>query len=239
MKRYLEIRKEISGRIESGEWAVGYKLPREIELCTLFDASRTTVRRALSLLVEEGVLRRVKGTGTFVSRPQLFDKTTFFIESFARELKSQGLTAVTEVLECRRIPADEAVARALGLHLREPVLKLRRLRYSAELSEQGPITLTTSYFPQPVGDLLESFDYETVSLYDAMRRCRIVRAHSEKTISATRLPVRDCRLLSAGEEDLFLVVATVSYDRENHPVEYCESYYPVDRNTFRLHVVTD
>lgn len=238
-KRYLEIRKAVNGRIESGEWQIGYKLPREVELCAIFDASRTTVRRALSALVEEGVLRRVKGTGTFVSRPQIFDRTTFFIESFAEELKAQGLSAMTEVLECRMTYADERVARMLCCSERDPVFKLRRLRYSRELSEKGPIALTTSYFPEAVGRELERYDFETVSLYEAMRRSRIVRTHSEKTISATRLSEKECRLLSAETEDLFLIVMTVSYNRENRPLEYCESCYPVDRNTFRLHVVTD
>ncbi len=239
MKRYLEIRDTVRRRIDSGEWPVGYRLPRELALCTDFDASRTTVRRALSALVEEGLLRRVKGTGTFVSRPQIFDKTTFFIESFAEELKSQGLSPVTEVLECRTVGAEARVASALGLSVGDPVLKLRRLRYSKEQLLAGPTTLTASYFPAWVGRLLESVDFEEVSLYDAMRGQGIVRAQSEKTVSATRLPMRDCRLLSAAEDDLFLVVTTVSYDREARPVEYCESHYPVDRNVFRLHVVTD
>ena len=239
MKRYLEIRETVRGRIGSGEWPVGYRLPREIELCRELDASRTTVRRALAPLVEEGLLRRVKGTGTFVSRPHIFDKTTFFIESFAEELKAQGLSVVTEVLECRMISAEGSVAEALGVPGGERLLKLRRLRYSRELPIDGPTTLTTSYFPERVGRMLESVDFERVSLFEAMKRCGIVRAQSEKTISATHLTVGDCRLLGAKEGDIFLVVTTVSYDREGSPVEYCESFYPVDRNVFRLHVVTD
>ena len=238
-KRYLEIRREVMRRIDSGEWPVGYKLPREVELCEIFDVGRTTVRRALSALVEEGKLRRVKGTGTFVSRPQIFDKTTFFVQSFAEELKAQNLTSVSEVLECRILAADERVSTALGIPLKARVFKLRRLRYARELGEHGPITLTASYFPERVGKLLERFDFEEISLYQALRSCGIVRSHSEKTITAQHLPVRDCRLLSAEPDAIFLLVTTVSYDRENRPVEYCESYYPVDRNIFRLHVVTD
>lgn len=238
-KRYLEIRREIGRRIDSGEWPVGYKLPREVELCDIFDVGRTTVRRALSALVESGKLRRVKGTGTFVSRPQIFDKTTFFVQSFAEELKSQNLTCLSEVLECRGVTADGRIAEALRVEESARIFKLRRLRYSQELLETGPITLTASYFPESVGRSLERYDFERVSLYRAMQECGIVRAHSEKTITATHLPPKDCRLLSAREEDIFLLVTTVSYDRDNCPVEYCESYYPVDRNSFRLHVVTD
>ena len=239
-KRYLEIRREICRRIDNGEWQVGYRLPKETELCVQFDVGRTTVRHALSALVEEGKLRRVKGTGTFVSRPQILEKTTFFIQSFAEELKSQGLSCKTEVLECRTLRStDPAVYAALQLPESAPVWKLRRLRYSDELREKGPITLTVSYFPTEIGKRLEGYDFETVSLYNAMQESHTVRARSEKTVSATRLPPKDCRLLSADAEDLFLAVTSVSFDREGHPIEYCVSHFPVDRHTFRLHVVTD
>lgn len=237
--RYIDVRKAIREKIDNGEWCVGYKLPREMELCGMFEVSRTTVRRALSELDREGLIRRVKGTGTFVSRPQLFDKTTFFIKSFAEELKAQGLTAVSEVLEQHTVLSDEHIASALEIQKGSPVLKLRRLRYSREMSTDGPITLTTSYFPMSIGNVLQSVDFENLSLYDAMRKYGIVRAQCEKTVSATRLSGRDCRLLLATEEDLFLIVTTVSYDRDRRPVEYCESCYPVDRNVFRLHVVTE
>ncbi len=239
-KRYLEIRREICRRMESGEWPMGYKLPRETELCSLFDVSRTTVRHALAALVTDGLLRRVKGTGTFVSRPQILEKTTFFIQSFAEELKSRGMTCQTEVLECRTLPCrEEAVCAALRLPQGSPVWKLRRLRYSKELQEKGPITLTVSYFPQDIGKRLEGYDFEAFSLYNAMLQSNTERARSEKTVSATRLSPQDCRLLSARTEDLFLTVTSVSYDRSDRPIEYCVSLFPVDRHTFRLHVVTD
>lgn len=238
-KRYLEIRAQMTAYMDSGKWPIGYKIPREMDLCAQFDVSRTTVRRALSALTEEGRLRRIKGTGTFVSRPQIFARTTFFIQSFAEELKSQGLCCETEVLECRYVSAEAQVAAALGLTVGTRVFKLRRLRYSKEQQEHGPIVLTASYFPAHVGALLESYDFEKHSLFSAMERYRIVRAHSEKSITATRLPPKECRLLSAKDEDLFLKVTSVCFDREERAVEYCESYFPTDRNTFRLHVVTD
>lgn len=239
-KRYLEIQKEIQRRITDGEWPVGYKLPRETELCALFDASRTTVRRALSAPVAEGKLRRIKGTGTFVSSPQIFEKTTFFIQSFAEELKNQGLSCETEVLECRTVTVtDKKILTALGLCHSARLFKLRRLRYSKELREKGPITLTVSYFPADIGKLLEDYDFESGSLYRAMQLCHLTRARSEKTVAPTRLPLRDCRLLSAAPDDLFLAVTSVSFDRDGHALEYCESYFPSDRNSFRLHVVTD
>ncbi len=240
MKRYEEIRKAVKEKIESGEWSVGYKLPKETELCRLFDVSRTTVRRALSSLTEEGLLRRIKGTGTFVSRPQIIDKTTFFIQSFAEELRARDLTCVTEVLEFRMVTlGEEQVAKALGLPLGARILKLRRLRYSKELGEGGPITLSTSYFPEDIGAVILRQDPEKTSLYWILKSNGISRVRSKKTFSATRLSARDCRMLSASAEDIFFLVASESYDKSGRPIEYCESYYPIDRNVFTVNVNND
>ena len=52
-KRYQEIVDYIKEKIDSTAWPVGYKLPREVDLCTEFDVSRTTIRRALSVLVAD------------------------------------------------------------------------------------------------------------------------------------------------------------------------------------------
>ena len=58
-KRYQKIVDYIKEKIDSTAWPVGYKLPREVDLCTEFDVSRTTIRRALSVLVADGHLQRL------------------------------------------------------------------------------------------------------------------------------------------------------------------------------------
>lgn len=240
MKQYQHVREQIEQTIESGEWPIGYKLPKEVELCKQFDVSRTTVRHALEQLVADGKLRRIKGTGTFVSRPHHMDKSTLFMQSFAEELKAQGLTSVTEVLEFRTIPAtDPAVIRGLSVPQGQSVLKLRRLRYAAEYGENGPMVLTTSYFPADMGSLIQQYDPERLSLYRILQLCGVMRTKSEKTISATRLSKKECRLLNADEDDLFLSVKTTSRDKTGRPVEYCESFYPADRHVFTIHITTE
>lgn len=239
-KRYLEVRRAANEKIERGEWAVGYKLPREVDLCREFDVSRTTMRRALSTLVEEGKLKRIKGTGTFVSRPQIFEKTTFFTHSFAEELRSQGLTCKTEVLELRKLRvSDERAAKGLGIPIGTAAVKLKRLRYSAEKGEHGPITLMTSYFPEDIGLQMIDCDFEKFSLYQVRKSHRIEWVQSTTTISATHLSPQECRWLSSNENDLFFLMTTQARDKNGRVVEYCESYYPIDRNVFTFTVVSE
>ncbi|MBR2292815.1 MAG: GntR family transcriptional regulator [Clostridia bacterium] len=239
-KRYLEIRRTVEKKIECGEWAVGYKLPREVDLCREFDVSRTTIRRALAALTEEGKLKRIKGTGSFVSRPQVFEKTTLFTYSFAEELRSRGLTCKTEVLELRKLRVrDERVAEGLGVPIGASAVKLKRLRYSAEEGEHGPITLTTSYFPEDIGAQILDCDFEKFSLYQVRKSRRIERAQSTTTISATHLSPRECRWLSANENDLFFLMTSRVCDKDGRVIEYCENYYPIDRNVFTFTVASE
>lgn len=239
-KQYYEIRKIIRQKIENAEWPVGYKLPREIDLCREYDVSRTTIQRALAPLVSEGKLKRVKGTGTFVSSPQIFDKTSFFIQSFAEEMKSRNLKCITEILELRTLPVTEdRLIKGLSLSKKDKIFKLKRLRYTEELGENGPMVLTCSYFPGDIGEKLQEYDFEKISLYRALKLNGIHRVRSVKTISAIRLSPKECRLLHADEDDLFLLVTTSAWNENNRPIEYCESYYPVDRHVFTINITTD
>lgn len=68
MKRHDEIREEMLRRINDGEWPVGADIPHEFELTEEFNASRGTVRRALSTLVEQGLIERRKRAGSRVAR---------------------------------------------------------------------------------------------------------------------------------------------------------------------------
>lgn len=238
-KQYHEIRKIIRKKIETSEWPVGYKLPREIDLCREYDVSRTTIQRALAPLVSEGKLKRVKGTGTFVSSPQIFDKTSFFIQSFAEEMKSRNMKCITEVLELRTLPATEdRIINGLGIAKKDKIFKLKRVRYTEELGEKGPMVLTCSYFPGDIGQKLQEYDFEKISLYRALQLNSIHRVRSTKTISATHLSAKECHLLHADEEALFLRVTTNAWDENNRVIEYCESYYPVDRHVFTINITT-
>ena len=58
--RYSEIEEYIMNKIHTGEWPIGYKIPKEVELCEQFGVSRSTVRTAMLRMVQDGHLKRVK-----------------------------------------------------------------------------------------------------------------------------------------------------------------------------------
>ena len=91
---YKKISDEIKSKIDNGELAEGDMLPKETELCKMYNVSRPTIRAALMQLVNLGYLVRIKGKGTFIKKTQILEKTTLFIESFYEEEKDRIRTEV-------------------------------------------------------------------------------------------------------------------------------------------------
>lgn len=241
MARYYQnILDYVRRQIDEGAWPIGYKLPREVDLCSQFDVSRNTVRRALSELVAEGCLKRIKGTGTFVTRPQLINKTTLFLQSFAEELRARGETPVTALLECRFIPVQEdEIIKMLGVSKGDTILKIRRLRYSLEHQEKGVMALSTVYFPKEIGEIVQRYDLENESLTQILNSNNIYRKRMEKRFTAMEIPPFEGRLLAAKPHDLVLLVDSQAWDKDGKPIEYSQVMYPLDRNEFKILIEND
>ena len=67
---YLQLEVSLKQKIVTGEYAVGERIPTELEMCEEYGVSRITVRRAVQDLVEEGMLKKLRGRGTFVAVPK-------------------------------------------------------------------------------------------------------------------------------------------------------------------------
>ena len=234
MSLYTKIADIILEKIKSGEWAPGYMLPSEKELCQQFEVSRPTVRSALSMLVYQGYVIRIKGKGSFVSRPRVMEDTTIFIESFSKEMRARGMEIETEVLEQRVIPADEDVASHLGIKVGDEVFKLSRLRYVKDSFDRGPIVYNITYIPSRY-IFLQKENFEKESLTSIYKRNRLERRHLRKTISAVFITNRLARILGVDDGSLGILIQSISFlEDRDQVVEYTLSYYPSDRNTFIL-----
>ncbi len=71
---YIQIHNDIKRAIEAGKWAVGDRIPSERELSRNFDVSRMTLRQAIQTLVDEGILERQVGSGTYVANQKVQEK---------------------------------------------------------------------------------------------------------------------------------------------------------------------
>jgi len=219
----------IMQKIDSGEWPVGYKLPSEMQLCEMFHVSRLTVRTAVLQLVNDGHLHRIKGNGTYVIKPKHLENTTVFVESFA-EAKT-GKKVKSEVLELRECRPDENICRLLGSD--EMAIKLTRLRYIDGSPDQGPIVLTTSYFPRKLSFILNA-DFEKSYMHTVLSEHGIMRNSIQKELIPVQLNPGQMLLTSSRESSLGMLVQSVDKDEEGNIVCVTQSFYPVGRNHFVL-----
>ncbi|UQZ90257.1 histidine utilization repressor [Deltaproteobacteria bacterium Smac51] len=113
--RYLQIKRQIVSKINSGQWPSGYRVPSEKELSTVFTVSRMTVNRALRELTLEGLLVRVQGVGTFVSRDKM-GAALMAVRNIADEISARpDHRHRTKVILLEKLPATTEVAHQLEI----------------------------------------------------------------------------------------------------------------------------
>ena len=122
---YVQLANILRRRIINGELKAGEQLPSEAGLCKAYQVSAMTVRRTISLLVEQGVVSTERGRGTYVKRLDL-GAATFSINDL-RKLYSNAGTVEVKILEVRLVPADKITAGNLGVEEGERTIILRRL----------------------------------------------------------------------------------------------------------------
>ena len=158
--KYLRIHAELRDRITSGQWPPGTSLPAQRDLAAEFGVSIMTLRQALQLLADDGLIAARHGSGTYVAARYEYDLG--HLRSFAADLAAQGAEIRTRLLAAEIItPADEVSAR-----LGDPgqVLRLRRLR----LAGGRPLIFQTSYLPLPLADGLDPADLAQRGLYTVL-----------------------------------------------------------------------
>ena len=102
---YGQIRNALRARILDGSYAPGSQVPSESALGQVFSASRITVRQALSDLQKEGLIYKVHGKGSFVSRPKAFQNVST-LQGFAEQMSARGYEVLNQLLSLAHAPAS-------------------------------------------------------------------------------------------------------------------------------------
>src|SRR5260370_27973747 len=105
--RYSQLKEII--REQYASWEAGQPIPSELELCQMYSVSRTTVRKPLDHLTQEGLLYRIQGKGTFVAPPKLRERFVHQATDIYEDMASPAITIRTHVLEQAVIPASKLV----------------------------------------------------------------------------------------------------------------------------------
>lgn len=228
---YYQIKENIKKLIQSEMFLMGEKIPAERELCSIFEVSRMTVRQAVSELVKEGYLNRIKSKGTFLTPSKLIEPM-FTLHSFSEDMLNRGLsvqgkTLKKDVRECY----DEEVTHKLQLKMGDLVLIIERLRFANEI----PMVLERSFFDYNTYKFLEDADLEKDSLFQLLEQhANIVPSFSKETIEAGLTDSILANHFKIQKGTPLLLVYGTSYTQNGKPIEYVQSFYRGDR--FKLYV---
>jgi len=228
---YQRLRDEMVEKITTGEWRPDQAIPTEAELTKTYGIAVGTVRKAVDVLVAEGLLERAQGRGTFVRRPS-FDASLF---RFFRHLTSEGGRKVPEGRVLSRsleTPPDD-VAAALGLSSKAKAIRLDRLRLidgQVVLSEE--IWLPKTRFAALLDIDLADFDDLLYPFYEA--RCGQVIASARETLTVDSANAKTAKALGIAEGKPVVVIERLALGFDRKPLEWRRSHGAAD--TFRYQV---
>jgi GntR family transcriptional regulator len=229
---YLQLARRLEALIAEGSLAVGARLPGEEELARQYQLNRNTVRHALSLLVQHGVVRTEKGVGSFVRRARILspvhrlDRMTSFVDDF--EL---GTAEVEDTILAKgRIRAPADLAAKLGLPAGSILVRLERLR----LADSTPFVLERQYYDHRTFAGLLDLDIRGSMYQLLIREFKADLHHSEQTLRAVRAPRDVARRLRLRADTPCMFLESLAYTAHDQPLEVLRSYYRGDRYTFRV-----
>lgn len=219
--RYQEIESWLRARVLDGR--EGDPLPSEAELGAKFGVSRMTARQAVQNLAGEGLVRRKRGSGTFIA-PKPLHRHSGPLMSFTADMKRRGLTASSKLLSAELREANVTEVDALRLGEKARVVSIARLR----LADATPMAIEHASLTPDCASVLAG-DLETGSLHDALRELGRIPSIALTWISARVATSAESKSLELPARSPVLVERRIISDQDDRPVEFTTTVYHPDR----------
>ena len=217
---YLDLRQMIQRDILSP----GDMLPPELDICQAYNVGRQTVRQAIARLVDEGLVERFAGRGTFV-REQTSHVQFFLDRSFSQQMREMGRIPNSRLLNQQVGTVDMDVP-SMQAYQGKPCLTLERLR----LGDSEPICHQTSTILSELCSGIEQYDFTNQSLYEVLaNRFHLMISRIDHVVRAVAADGYRADLLEVEEGTPLLFVGTTTYLEDGELIEYSASYYRADR----------
>lgn len=234
---WLQAVQLIRGEIERGVLPPGSRLPPERELCRQLGISRVTLRKALTSLIEDGVVNPSHGRGWYVAQapgagtpggPQRKEWPNT-LESFSETAARMGLTPHSAVLRAETSPAVLDEAERLAIAPGTPLFRLERVR----LLDGVPIALDLTFLRQALAPGIEAVDFQDRSLHAALSAAGVEPARADCTIEATKADERVAKHLGLSSGDPVLVMRQLALGAQQEPLFISVIRYAGDRYRLR------
>ena len=213
---YFQLKEIFLEKIEHHELKKGDLVPSENELQKIYGVSRSTARKAIQLLVNEGYMYKKKGKGTFV-RQRKIEEQLPVLKSFTEEMS--GRNASKTVISAEYIKAPPVVSVRLNLAPHETVFSLKRLMVVDGKSLGILHSQVPARYKLDIGE-----DY-TKSLYRILEKKGVRLREAEQTIEASMSTSEETRLMGLKTAVPTLVIRRLAYSVNGEVVEYVKGVY--------------
>jgi GntR family transcriptional regulator len=228
---YAQLASYIKIQIQASVFKPGDQMITENELCDILKVSRTTIRQCMNRLVDEGLLVRSRGKGSFIADQKL-RRSINYMYNFTENIRNAGAVPSSIVLEKAIRPADQIVREKLRLpEGADQVFFLARLR----CANDEPVVYEKTYIPYYFCEGIERFDFSNTSLYQILNsHYSLVLSRAVEMIEAIILTGDiEKKLTCKGRMPGFSIQRT-SYLESGYIFEYTTSVTRADKCVYRL-----
>ncbi|MFR6103144.1 MAG: GntR family transcriptional regulator [Christensenellales bacterium] len=208
---YQQVEEMLRRKIQTGEYQPSMRLPSEAELAAQFGVSTITVKKAVLNLVEQGLLKRKQGKGTFVVFPKQ-NRDLRQVVSFSESCRLNGTKPGSKTLEQCVIPAPLFVKEALECQ-ENHVIFISRLRFV----DSAPMAVETNWFPMAYSFLLDE-DLNNRSLFDLLYQKKTPLMTARRSIEICNASSKESQLLQVAPESALLLIQSIVYNPSETPI---------------------
>lgn len=229
---YAQVRDALRLQILDGTLQPHQQMPSEHQMIEMFGVSRITVRQALNELENEGLIFRVHGKGTFVSKPKAFQDLAH-LQSFGEAMQPQGYETYSKVISVKEVRAANHVAEQLRLPKDGTVTEVKRVRYL----NREPISVETSSLPVSIGGRLVRSDLSTQDIFIVLENeLGIMLGNADLVVGAQLADDSQARLLRLEPGSPLLHIERLTCSATGQPVIFEHLYHRADSFRYKVRV---
>lgn len=223
--------KEIEYLLETENYREKQKLPSERELAEYFNVQRLTIRAALQILVQKGILISRERYGYFIA-PKRVQFNLNHTNSFKMMIERMGKTSYAKLLEFEKIKLNEQLAKKTMLAEGTEMFRIMRLRFG----NKEPIAVEKSYIVCDLAKDLSEEDVHNKSLYEALKKkYRLSIANSSHRVSVVYANGLEAELLKINPSKPLIKYQGLVYEKRGRLLEYFETILRSDKIEFIIH----
>lgn len=230
--RYIQVYSTVRDWIYQGSYKPGGRLPTEEELCRLFEVSRITTRKAVDMLVDEGLVLRQPGRGTFVVEDLADAPVIGEMDQLLRKVARLGKNSRVTQAEVSEVEADPDTAKDLGLSAGATVQRASHVR----LTDKHPIGYVVTFIPASLKVRFDLSELNESPMLNLLERKGVDIASADQVISATLADARLASLLNTTVGAPLVHIRLVVFDSQRRPVERLIAWYRGDYYHHHVHL---